>query len=89
LDTEDPETASRFGGGDMALRTSEEPDLEVEALLPCFAIKTRDDAIMEDVVDTLKVEWPSPPVPTISHYTIVSNTNSNTIILETHKPAFV
>jgi hypothetical protein len=25
------------------------------------------EAMIEEVVDTLKVEWESPPVPTISH----------------------
>jgi hypothetical protein len=27
------------------------------------------DATIEEVVEMLKVEWESPPVPTISHYT--------------------
>lgn len=49
-------TAIRIGAfGLMALRTSEEPDLEVEALLPCLLIKRSEEARMEEVVDMLKV----------------------------------
>lgn len=62
-------TASRFGAiGVVHLRRSADPDLEVEALLPCLLIRSNDDARIEDVVEILKVWWESPPVPTMSHY---------------------
>ena len=41
------------GAGLAASSKSAEPDFEVEALLPCFAMRRRDEAIMEDVVETL------------------------------------
>lgn len=47
---------------------SAEPDLEVEARLPCFETRRREEARIEAVVLMLKVLWESPPVPTISHY---------------------
>ena len=50
----------------MQFRRSAEPDLDVEALLPCLAIKRRDEARMEEVVEILNVLWESPPVPTMS-----------------------
>jgi hypothetical protein len=51
----------------MQFRMSAEPDLEVDALLPCFAIMRRLEARMDEVVEMLKVLCESPPVPTISH----------------------
>jgi hypothetical protein len=51
----------------MLARRSAEPDLEVEALLPCLAMRRRLEARIEEVVLMLKVLWESPPVPTISH----------------------
>lgn len=53
----------------MQFRMSADPDLEVDALLPCLAIRRRLEARMEDVVDMLNVFHESPPVPTMSHYT--------------------
>ena len=53
--------------GPMELRTSAEPDFEVAARLPCLAMRRREEARMEEVVETLKVECGSPPVPTMSH----------------------
>jgi hypothetical protein len=50
----------------MQFSRSAEPDLEVEALLPCLAIKSRLEARMEEVVEMLKVLCESPPVPTMS-----------------------
>lgn len=61
-------TAVMTGGfGGAQERRSAEPDRDVEALLPCLAIRRSDEARMLDVVDMLKVLWESPPVPTISH----------------------
>jgi hypothetical protein len=40
----------------MAVKTSAEPEKDVWARLPCFAIISNGDAIMEEVVDMLKVE---------------------------------
>jgi hypothetical protein len=54
--------------GWVALRRSAEPDLDVEALLPCLLRSRRDDARIDEVVEILKVLCESPPVPTISHY---------------------
>jgi hypothetical protein len=51
----------------VQLRRSAEPDLEVEALFPCLLKISSDEARIEEVVEILKVEWESPPVPTISH----------------------
>jgi len=51
----------------MQASRSAEPDLEVEALLPCLAMRRRLEARMEEVVLMLKVLWESPPVPTMSH----------------------
>jgi hypothetical protein len=49
-------TAVRFGAlGSMALSKSAEPDLEVDARLPCLLSKRRDEARMEEVVEILKV----------------------------------
>ena len=61
-------TAVMTGGfGGAQERRSAEPDRDVEALLPCFAIMRRALAKMEDVVLMLNVLWESPPVPTMSH----------------------
>lgn len=49
-------TAIKLGAeGVMALSTSEEPDLDVDALLPCLLIKRSEDAKIDEVVDMLKV----------------------------------
>lgn len=53
--------------GWVELRRSADPDLEVEALLPCLLRSRRDEARIEEVVEMLKVLCESPPVPTISH----------------------
>lgn len=37
-------------------------------LLPCLAIIRQAEAMIEAVVLTLYVLWPSPPVPTMSHW---------------------
>ena len=55
------------GGLGACCNKSAEPESEVEELLPCFAIIKRAEAMIEDVVETLNVSWPSPPVPTMSH----------------------
>lgn len=55
------------GGLGARWSRSAEPDNEVEELLPCLAIMRRELATMEEVVEMLKVLWPSPPVPTMSH----------------------
>lgn len=61
-------TFSRMGQvGVMAFNTSAEPDFDVCARLPCFAISSSGEAMMLAVVLMLKVEWLSPPVPTMSH----------------------
>jgi hypothetical protein len=52
----------------MHVRTSAEPEKEVCARLPCFAVMSNGEAIMEEVVEMLNVECESPPVPTMSHY---------------------
>jgi len=52
----------------MQLSRSAEPDLEVDALLPCLAIRRRLEARMDEVVLMLKVLCESPPVPTMSTY---------------------
>lgn len=52
--------------GDMACRRSALPEVLLEARLPCLATRSREEARMEAVVETLKVLWPSPPVPTMS-----------------------
>lgn len=49
-------------------RRSAEPDVEVAARLPCLQTRTWGARSRADVVDTLKVLWPSPPVPTMSTY---------------------
>ena len=54
-----------FGGAQD--RRSAEPERDVDALFPCFAIIRRALARMDDVVLMLKVLWESPPVPTMSH----------------------
>jgi hypothetical protein len=54
--------------GAMFCKRSAEPDFDVEARFPCFAIKRNVDAIMEAVVLMLNVLCESPPVPTRSHY---------------------
>lgn len=58
------------GRGFMFMSKSAEPDLEVEARLPCLASRRREEARMEEVVEMLKVLWESPPVPTMSHYAV-------------------
>lgn len=62
--------AERLGGVGKAMLAmrSAEPDLEVEARLPCLEMRRREEARMEAVVEMLKVLWASPPVPTMSHY---------------------
>lgn len=50
----------------LAIRSAE-PDLEVEARLPCLATRRSEEARIEAVVEMLKVLWLSPPVPTMSH----------------------
>lgn len=50
----------------LAIRSAE-PDLEVEARLPCLETRRSEEARMEAVVLMLKVLWESPPVPTMSH----------------------
>lgn len=54
--------------GSVLESRSAEPDLEVEARLPCLAIRRSEEARMELVVLMLKVLWESPPVPTMSHW---------------------
>lgn len=66
-------TAARFGAaGVVDMRRSADPDLDVEALLPCLLTIRREDARIEDVVDMLKVLCESPPVPTMSHFPLIS-----------------
>lgn len=62
--------AERFGGvgNAMLAMRSAEPDLEVDARLPCLEMRRREEARMEAVVEMLKVLWESPPVPTMSHW---------------------
>lgn len=55
------------GTGRMQFRTSAEPEKDVCERLPCLATSSRAEAMIEEVVETLNVEWESPPVPTISH----------------------
>ena len=43
------------GCGLLFWRRSAEPESEVEELLPCLAISRSADAMMEEVVETLKV----------------------------------
>jgi hypothetical protein len=50
----------------MRASRSAAPDLEVEARLPCLAIRRRLEARIEEVVLMLNVLWESPPVPTMS-----------------------
>jgi hypothetical protein len=66
--------ALRLGGvGLVEVRRSAEPDLDVAARLPCLLRRRREDARIEDVVEILKVECESPPVPTISHYGLIKS----------------
>ena len=58
--------AGAFGG--IFCSKSADPDLDVDALFPCFAIISRDEATIEAVVLILNVLCESPPVPTTSHY---------------------
>jgi hypothetical protein len=51
----------------MLASRSAEPDLDVEARLPCLATRSSEDAMMDDVVEILNVLCESPPVPTMSH----------------------
>ena len=53
--------------GFACCRRSAEPEREVLLLLPCLAMRSRAEAMIEEVVETLYVSWPSPPVPTMSH----------------------
>jgi hypothetical protein len=55
------------GTGRMQFRTSAEPEKDVWERLPCLPTSSRAEAMIEEVVETLKVEWESPPVPTMSH----------------------
>lgn len=49
--------AAILGGvGTIAVKTSAEPENDVWARFPCFAIIRSGDAIMEEVVDMLNVE---------------------------------
>lgn len=64
--------AEIFGGLEACINKSADPDREVEEVLPCLAIIKRLEAMIDDVVDTLKVSCPSPPVPTMSHWVGVS-----------------
>ena len=68
--------------GCMLLRRSAEPDLEVEARLPCLETRRREEAIMEAVVEMLKVLWESPPVPTMSHFCKVSRESRKLWVIE-------
>jgi hypothetical protein len=52
---------------------SADPERDVDALLPCFAIIRSDEASIEEVVLMLKVLCESPPVPTMSHCMVVSD----------------
>lgn len=54
-----------FGGAHDS--RSAEPERDVDALFPCFAIMRSEEARMEEVVLMLKVLCESPPVPTMSH----------------------
>jgi hypothetical protein len=56
-----------IGGRGAFCSRSAEPDMDVEELFPCLAIIRMADAMIDDVVDTLNVLCPSPPVPTMSH----------------------
>jgi hypothetical protein len=48
--------AIRFGAvGKVQLSKSAEPDLEVEARLPCLLKRSSDEAKIEEVVEMLKV----------------------------------
>jgi len=60
--------ASTGALGGMLCSRSADPDFDVEALLPCFAIISSDDATIDAVVLMLNVLCESPPVPTMSHY---------------------
>lgn len=51
----------------MLASRSAEPDVDVEARLPCLAMSSSEEAIMDEVVLMLNVLWESPPVPTMSH----------------------
>lgn len=53
--------------GAMDVSTSAEPLNDVCERFPCLAVINSGDAMIEAVVETLKVECPSPPVPTMSH----------------------
>lgn len=55
----------------MDARRSADPERDVDALLPCLAIISRDEARMEAVVLMLNVLWESPPVPTMSTWCVV------------------
>jgi hypothetical protein len=54
------------GGFGARWRRSADPESEVDELLPCLAIIRMELATIEEVVEMLKVLWPSPPVPTMS-----------------------
>ena len=60
------------GGLGARCKRSAEPERDVEELLPCLAIIRMELATIEDVVEMLKVLWPSPPVPTMSHCTMLA-----------------
>ncbi len=48
--------ASKFGAvGCVEVSRSAEPDLEVEARLPCLPSRRREEARIDDVVEMLKV----------------------------------
>ena len=56
------------GLGGVQDSKSADPERDVEALFPCFATMSKEDARMDEVVLMLNVLCESPPVPTISHY---------------------
>ena len=54
------------GGLGALCRRSADPERDVDELLPCLAIMRMELATIDEVVEMLKVLWPSPPVPTMS-----------------------
>lgn len=44
-----------MGGLGACCKRSADPDSDVDELFPCFAIMSRADAMIEEVVETLKV----------------------------------
>lgn len=60
------------GRGCISFTRSALPDFEVLALFPCFDTKSNAEAMMDEVVLMLNVLCASPPVPTMSHYELIS-----------------